>query len=97
MDRTSLLPRAGGDRGTAISGSSGGSGDGIGRSEILGLHRKQRNSILSIHLVSFAVDDNEEDLSVGRMVRELRGYGERDLERLRRSIPADRSSLVKIS
>lgn len=55
--RTFLLPRSGGETVRAISGGSGEEGDGKSCSMLLGLRRKHRSSILSIHLLSFAVGD----------------------------------------
>lgn len=82
--RTFLLPRSGGETVRAISSSSGGSGDGMSSLTLLGLRRKHRSSILSIHFLSFAVGDVPA-VAADKSVNELRRNG--DSERGRFFLP----------
>jgi len=79
----------------AVSGGLGGSGDGIGLSDIRGILRKHLSSILSIHLFSFAVGEWA-DVTVASRVFSLWILGDSDRERLPVLMPADRS-LMNIS
>ena len=73
-----------------VSRGRGKSGDGIGRSDCLGLRLKHLNSILSIHLFSFAVgEDAVKAIEVTAFL--LWGLGESDRERLLVLMPAERS------
>ena len=89
LNRTSLLPRTGGETVCTISTGFGGSGDGIGLSEKARLRRKHRSSILSIHLFNLAVGD-EAAAAAAKAVRVLCFAGDSERERRLSSIPAAR-------
>ena len=94
--RTFLLPRSGGETVRAISESSGELGDGMSFSMLLGLRRKHRSSILSIHLLSFAVGDVAA-AAADKSVKELRRNGDSERGRFLLSMSAARWLLTNVS
>ena len=96
LTRTFLLPRSGGETVRAISARLGEAGDGTSCSMLLGLRRKHRSSILSIHLLSFTVGDVAAAAAEKR-VKELRRYGDSERERFSFSISAARWLLTNTS
>ena len=87
--RTSLLPRSGGETVQAASEDSGRLGDGMSCWVLLGLRWKNRSSILSIHLLSFAVGDAVA-LVADKSVNDLRRNGDSERGRFFLSMSAAR-------
>ena len=96
LTRTSPLPRSGGEAGGKISIISGWFGEGVSWSVLLGLRRKHRISILSIHLFSLAVGDAAA-AAADKTLMELRRDGDKERERFFLLMSAARWLLTKTS
>ena len=83
----------GGDKGVTFRAGSGGSGDGVGLSEVLGLRLKHFNSILSIHRFNLAVGE----AAAENIAPSLWIVGESDRARLLELMSADRCTLTNAS
>ena len=96
LDRISLLPRTGGETVWYACRGFGGLGDGIGISDALGLRRRHRSSILSIHFFNFAVGDEAAAVAANAL-RPPRCAGDSERERRLSSMSAARWLLVNTS